>query len=254
MKKYIFLIVIFCFLIFQSPVFGQQPLFDEANSHLSEGRYQQAIEIYQSIAEDGFESGALWQNLGVAYTRLDSLGKAKYYFLKAEKFSETKQQAKSALQYVNNQFPRQSAILPALPWIRFINFLTNNIGLRVIVFVAMFLLYTGIAFKIGAWFRSDLQKPFNYVSYTSIGFSVILFACSIIIQYQQSRYSTGVMIDREAPVYQRPEENSSIISTAYEGYTMQVNKDESEEQPSWKYVRLENGMYGWIQNDYILTF
>lgn len=254
MKKYIFSTVIFCFLILQSPVLAQQPLFDEANSHLSEGRYQQAIEVYQSIAEDGYESGALWQNLGVAYTRLDSLGKAKYYFLRAEKYSETRDRAESALQYVNNQFPRQSAVLPALPWIRFINFLSNNIGLRAIAFSAMFLLYAGIAFKIGAWFRLDLKKTMNYLSYGLIGFSALLFVCSIIIQYQQSRYSIGVMIDNEAPVYQLPEENSSVISTAFEGYTMQVNEDESEDEPSWKYVRLENGMYGWIQNDHIMTF
>lgn len=254
MKKYIFSIATFCFLISQSTVFAQQPLFDQANSHLGEGRYQQAIDMYQSIAEDGFESGALWQNLGVAYIRLDSLGKAKYYFLRASKFSETRQQAESALQYVNNQFPRQSAVLLALPWIRFINFLANNIGLRFIAITAMFLLYAGIAFKIGAWFWIDLQKTMNYLGYGLIGLSAILFACSIVIQYQQSRYSTGVMVDREASVYQRPDENSSVISTAYEGYTMQVNKDESEQQPSWKYVRLENGMYGWILNDHIMTF
>jgi tetratricopeptide (TPR) repeat protein len=254
LKKYIFLTVIYCFLISENPALAQQPLFDEANSHLSEGRYQQAVELYQSIAEDGYESGALWQNLGVAYTRLDSLGKAKYYFLRAEKYNETRQQAESALQYVNNQFPRQSAVLPALPWVRFINFLSNNIGLKVIALTAMFLLYAGIAFKIGAWFRVDLKKTFNYIGYSSMGLSAILFACSIIIQYQQNRYSTGVMIDNEAPVYQQPEENSSVISTAYEGYRMQVNEVESDQQPSWKYVRLENGMYGWIQNDHIMTF
>lgn len=238
----------------ESLSFAQQPLFDEANSFLNEGNYQQAIKMYQSISEDGYESGALWQNLGVAYTRLDSLGKAKYYFLKAERFSETEQQAAQALEYINNQFPRQSAVLPELPWIRFINFLSINIGLQAIVMAALFLLYVGVLMKVGAWFRSDFKKTLNYISYGAIVFSGVLFVCSIIIQYQQSRYSTGVMIDREASVYQQPEENSSVISTAYEGYTMQVDKTESEDQPNWKYVRLENGMYGWIENGHIMTF
>lgn len=254
MKRYIFLLVIFCFLMVENPVFAQQPLFDEANSYLSEGNYQQAIESYQSIAEDGYESGALWQNLGVAYTRLDSLGKAKYYFLQASTFSETEEQAERALRFINNQFPRQSAVLPALPWIRFIRFLSENIGLQAIAFTALFFLYLGIAFKIGAWFRLDLKKILNYSSYGLITFSAILFVFSVVIQYQQNRYATGVMVDREAPVYQRPEENASVISTAYEGYTMQVDNTESEDQPNWKYVRLENGMYGWIQDGHIMTF
>lgn len=233
---------------------AQQPLFDEANSLLSEGNYQQAIERYQRISENGYESGGLWQNLGVAYTRLDSLGKAKYYFLKAKKFSETEDRAENALEFINNQFPRESAVLPALPWIRFINFFSENVGLWVITFLALFFLYVGIATKIGSWFRLDFKKALNYVSYGSFTLAVFLFICSIVIQYQSSRYLTGVMVDREAPVYQRPEENSTIVSTAYEGYTMQVDKTESGDMQNWNYVRLENGMYGWIENEHIMTF
>lgn len=254
MKKYIFCIATFCLMMLQSPARAQQPLFDQANSLLSDGEYQDAIEMYHSISDDGYESGALWQNLGVAYTRLDSLGKAKYYFLKAQRFGETEQQAEQALEYVNNQFPRQSAVLPELPWIRFINFLSINVGLQVIALAALILLYLGVALKIGAWFRLDFKKALNYSSYGAIALSVLLFICSMIIQYQESRYSTGVMVDREASVYQRPEESSSVISTAYEGYIMQVDKTESDDQPNWKYVRLENGMYGWIGERHIMTF
>lgn len=254
MKKYIFCIAIICLLMSQKTVVAQQPLFDQANSLLSEGEYQDAIEIYQSISEDGYEAGALWQNLGVAYTRLDSLGKAKYYFLKAQRFSETEEQAEQSLEFINNQFPRQSAVLPELPWIRFINFLSVHVGLQVIAITALVLLYLGIALKIWAWFRLELKKMLNYLSYGCIALSAFLFICSMVIQYQQNRYSTGVMVDLEASVHQRPEENSSIISTAYEGYTMQVDKTESKGETSWTYIRLENGMYGWIENDHIMTF
>lgn len=254
MKKYIFLTLTFSFLIFQAKGFSQQSRFDQANSLLAEGQYQQAIEHYQSIADDGYYSGALWQNLGVAYARLDSLGKAKYYFLRAKQHSETKQQAANALSYVNNRFPRQSAVLPTLPWVRFINFLSNTIGLNTLVISGLIFLYLGVALKIGSWFRLDLKSMLSNSGYTAIGVSLVLFLFSIVIQYQENRYSTGVMIDHEGQVYQRPLENSTVVSTAYEGYTMQVDENESENQTNWKYVRLENGMYGWIQNDHIMTF
>ena len=254
MKKFFYLAVTFSFFFLGSEAFGQQPLFDRANSLLNDGQYLEAIDLYKSIAEDGYHSGALWQNMGVAYTRLDSLGKAKYYFLRAEKYSETEERAESALQYVNNRFPRQSAVLPSLPWIRFIYFLSERIGLKTIVFSGLFFLYLGIALKIGSWFRFDLNKMLSYSGYTAIACSAVLFLFSIIVHYQENRYSTGVMIDQEGEVYQRPEENSAIVSTAYEGYTMQVDEKESENQSGWKYVRLENGMYGWIQTDHIMTF
>lgn len=252
--KYIILTAIFCFFLPHVQAVAQQSLFDQANSLLEEGEYQRAIERYQSIAEDGYQSGSLWQNLGVAYARLDSLGKAKYYFLRAAEYSETEQQAEEALSYVNNRFPRQSAVLPTLPWIRFFNFLSDNIGIRNLVLIALFFLYTGVALKIGSWFRIDMKKVLNYSGYAAIVCSAILFLFSIIIQYQESRYLTGVMIDNESSVYERPDENASIISTAYEGYTMQVDENVSEEETGWKYVRLENGMYGWIHNDHIMAF
>lgn len=254
MKKYIFLTVIVCSPLFGVQVYAQQSSFDQANSLLKKGEYQQAIDIYQTIAGNGYESGSLWQNMGVAYTRLDSLGKAKYYFLRAAKYNETEEQAEQALAYVNNRFPRQSAVLPTLPWIRFFSFLSENIGLKNLVFIALFFLYAGIALKIGSWFRVDMKKTLNYAGYGAIVFSVVLFLFSIILQYQQNRYSTGVMVDNEASVYERPARDASTISTAYEGYTMQVDEFESEEESGWKYVRLENGMYGWIQGDHIMTF
>lgn len=210
--------------------------------------------MYRSIAEDGYESGSLWQNMGVAYTRLDSLGKAKYYFLRAAKYPETKNQAEQGLMYVNNRFPRQSAVLPALPWIRFIHFLSDSVGLRNLVFIALFFLYLGVGLRIAAWFRVDKSKPLKNSGYGAIGLSIILFLCSGFIQYQQNRYSTGVMIDKESSVYDRPDENATIVSTAYEGYTLQVDEDKSENQSGWEYVRLENGMYGWIQNNHLMTF
>lgn len=254
MKKYIYFTVIIGFSLIGVPSYAQQSSFDQANSFLKEGEYQRAIEMYQSIAEDGYQSGSLWQNMGVAYTRLDSLGKAKYYFLRAAEYSGTEQQAEEALSYINNRFPRQSAVLPTLPWIRFFNFLSDNIGLRNLVFIALFFLYAGVALKIGAWFRVDMKKALSYSAYSAIAISAVLFIFSIIIQYQDNRYSTGVMVDNESSVYERPTENASIISTAYEGYTLQVDNDESEGESGWKYVRLENGMYGWIRDNHIMTF
>lgn len=254
MKKYTFLIAILGFSLFGAQVYAQQSSFDQANSLLEEGKYQQAIEIYQSIAANGYVSGSLWQNMGVAYTRLDSLGKAKFYLLRATKYSETEKQAEQALAYVNNRFPRQSAVLPTLPWIRFFNSLSENIGLRNLVFIALFFLYAGVALKIGSWFRIDMKKSLNYIGYCAIALSAVLFVFSLIIQYQQNRYSTGVMIDNEASVYERPAQNASTISTAYEGYAMLVDESESEKESGWKYVRLENGMYGWIEDNHIMTF
>ena len=228
---------------------AQQNRFEEANTLLESGEYAQAIEVYKTISQDGSESGALWLNIGISYNQLDSLGMAKYSFLKAREFPETSERATTALEYVNDQFPRQSAVLPQLPWIRFLGSVKQAFGVTLLSLIALLFLYSGTALLIGSWFRADLRGFFRVSSYISFGLSALIFILISIITYRAERYDTAVMVDRQEAVYQQPVETSTVISTAYEGYTMQVDHNMSKAEAGWYYIRLENGMYGWIKND-----
>ena len=236
-------------LLSVSSLTAQQSRFDSANTLLEENEYAEAIQLYQSIADDGYESGALWLNMGIAYSQIDSLGVAKYYLLKAKTFKETAVLADDALLYVNNRFPRRSAVLPALPWDQFFQFLSDTFGLNALIVTALILFYFAVGLIIWSWFRADLKIILRKGSYLAFGLTTLLLLLSSIIYYQNNRYSTAVMIDRQSVVHERPNESSSVISTAYEGYTMRVDFKTGADHPEWKYVRLENGMYGWIKKD-----
>lgn len=228
---------------------AQQSRFDNANALLEENQFADALSLYKSIAEEGYDSGALWLNMGIAYSQIDSLGVAKYYLLKAKQYRETSELAEDALFYVNNRFSRRSAVLPALPWDRFFQFLSTKFGLTAIVLTALLFFYSGVGFLIWSWFRIDMKKIFLKGSYISFGLMIILIIFSWIIYYQDSRFSTAVMVDRQSAVYAMPSEESSLVTTAFEGYTMRVDFKRGTDFPDWKYVRLENGMYGWIKTE-----
>tara|TARA_R100001143_G_scaffold63570_1_gene72051 strand:- start:335 stop:1099 length:765 start_codon:yes stop_codon:yes gene_type:complete len=242
-------ISIFLLLLTAASLTAQQSRFDSANTLLNESEYADAIQIYQSIADDGFESGALWLNMGIAYSQIDSLGVAKYYLLKAKQFEETADLAEDALLYVNDRFSRKSAVLPALPWDQFFQFLSDTFGLNAILISALFFFYCAAGMLIWSWFRVDLKNVLRKGSYISFSLMTLLFLFSWIIYYQNSRYSTAVMVDRQSVVYERPNETSSVITTAYEGYTMRVDFKTGADNQDWNYVRLENGMYGWVKKD-----
>ena len=91
-----------------------QALFDRANEELKDGRYQQAISLYQQLEKNNQWSGALFLNLGISYQRIDSLGKAKFYYLKSAQFEETESKADRALTFIEDKFSHQSATLPGL--------------------------------------------------------------------------------------------------------------------------------------------
>lgn len=243
------MISIFLILFTAVSISAQQSRFDSANTLLEEGEYADAIQQFHSIANDGYESGALWLNMGIAYSQIDSLGVAKYYLLRAKQFKETAVLADEALVYVNNRFSRRSAVLPALPWDRFFQFLSETFGLNAIAATALLFFYFAVGFLIWSWFRADLKTALRRGSYLSFGLMALLFLFSWMIYYQNSRYSTAVMVERQSVVHERPNESSSIITTVYEGYTMRVDFKTEADNQEWKYVRLENGMYGWVKKD-----
>lgn len=254
MKLTTFLIMAFVLSGWLGDISAQQSRFDEANDLLEENSYRDAIEIYKSIADEGYHSGPLWLNMGIAYSHLDSLGVAKFYLMKAEKYSETREIASQSLEFVNERFSRRSAVLPPLPWDRFFQWLSEYIGVGWLVFISFFFLYTGAGLLIWSWFRYDLNKLLRYSGYSMLGVSLIFFTVLLFVNYQDNRYGTGVMVDRQGPVYEQPQEASSVVSTAYEGYIMRVDYRRSEEHADWKYVRLENGMYGWVKQDGLMVF
>lgn len=226
---------------------AQQAQFDRATEYLTEQNYREAISEYQTIVENGHQSGALWYNIGIAYSQLDSLGLAKYYFLKAADYPETEREALAAVDFVNDRFSRRSAVLPPLPWDRFFNYLQHEVGVESLFLMGFIFLYIGILSLLIFWFYKKHQTYSYYFSIGSLSMSLVIFATSYYVQYLVNRYDTGVMIDRESVVYQTPDSTSAAISTVFEGYTMRVDNSTSNDHQNWIYVRLENGMAGWIQ-------
>ena len=250
MRTIIFLpIFLICLISVPSPAAAQQSRFDEANRLLEENRFEEALPLYRSLEEEGYHSGALWLNIGIAYTQMDSLGMAKYYLLRAADQLETRTFALQALDYVNERFPRRSALLPELPWNRFFTFLSERFGITVLLVIALLLLNLAAALLIGSWFRNDLRKLFRLTSFSLFGFSVLFLFFSVIIHYQKNRFSTGIVTDRQTAVYQLPEESATQITTAFEGFALRIDFKRSDEAEGWHYVRLENGMFGWIRNE-----
>lgn len=234
--------------------YAQQTEFDTANELLNENRYTDALSIYKEIENAGHQSGALWLNMGISYSQLDSLGMSKYYILKALESPETTERAEQALQYVNNRFSYQSAVLPQLPWIRFMESLSKSPGITNLAFISFFFFYAGTAILIISWFRKSSAKGFRYGYISAFILSFLIISLTAIIQYQENRYGTGVVVARQGQVYQYPDESSATVNSAHEGYLLRVDYKESEEHENWYSIRLENGMYGWIKNQFIKVF
>lgn len=230
-----------------------QVRFDHANEQLSAGKYEEALGTYEKILDNGYRSGSLYLNMGISYTRLDSLGKAKYYFLKAQSYPETEQEAAQALQSIEQQFSRQSAVLPQLPWERILDWMTYNYGAGTVTGLGILLLNLGVILLVGAWFVDRITRWARQSGLGLTAAGVLIVLLGFFLQYRADRYHRAVMVTREASVLQNPEAKSGLVSKAYEGYTFTVDRKRSRKEAEWFYVRMSNGQYGWISRDNLMV-
>ncbi len=229
-----------------------QVLFDNANELLQEGKIVQALNGYQQLVEREQFSGALFINMGYAYTQLGKLGKAKYYFLKAKRFDETQEKAVSGLNYVESQLRHQSVVLPTLFWEDALSWLQTTLGPAFLLGIGLILLNAGVFILIGNWFA---EKPSSIITKTATGIAaagILVLLLSFYIDYRQQRYSKAVMVTTAANVVEKPADDAALVNKAYEGYTFVVDHKKSEGHENRMFVEMSNGSQGWIQREEIM--
>jgi hypothetical protein len=238
-------------LLFFSGIQAQenaQLLFDQANTLLQENEYPEAMKIYRSIEQTGSVSGALFLNMGITATQLDSMGLAKYYFLKSTQFETTFQSAKEALEYVESQFSRQSATLPKLPWDRAVDWLKEGPGASTVFITGFSFILIAVILLLLKWADIFTISKFNATLSTCLMSGLLIILLSFYIDYIDQRYSEAVIISSEVQVRQAATESSDLVSLGYEGYAITIDHNASSSIDGWLYIRLGNGQFGWIEN------
>ena len=81
---------------------GNDDLFKKANELYTSGKYQEAINNYESILNEGAHSFELYYNLGCAYYKLNEVGPAIYYYEKAKQISPLDKDLKVNLALAKN--------------------------------------------------------------------------------------------------------------------------------------------------------
>lgn len=223
-----------------------QAIFDKANIQFELKKYDTAIKLYQAVETKHVASGPLYLNMAISYVNIDSMGLAKYYFLKSAQFPETQSQAQNGLSYVDNQLSHKSAVLPELPWDRAMNWIQNEFGIHTFMFWGLVFLNLGVIAFVGIWFLEDYRKPLKYLGIFLLTVGILTTVTAKLVDYHAQRYSRGIMITKQASVMEKPQPKSDVVSMAYEGYTFTIDNKKSKPIPNWYYIRMSNGLYGWI--------
>jgi tetratricopeptide (TPR) repeat protein len=245
-------VLILLFLqLFQSS--QAQLKFDQANQLLKEQDYTGAIKGYKEIIAGDWKSGALFLNIGLAYTQLDSLGMAKAYFLQASKFDETQTEALKGIEYTIKKLPQKAAYLPKLPWDYVLDW-TIKLGTTGWSWLTMAFAYITLILLVLYWFlwRGNTWAFRSFLA--SLLVTAALASSAFYTDYVNYRYGNGVLIKEQSNLLKSPDPEAEVTSITFEGYEFIIDFLNSKNNPDWVYVRMSNGIYGWIPKSDLIIY
>ena len=115
--------------------------------------------------------------------------------------------------------------------------------------IGFFFTLAGLTLLYLGWLNKlPLSKTFStQLTLIILGSSLALLA--FYADYVNQRYHEAVLVSSSQRVLELPDDESPLVSIAYEGYDLTVDQWESKEEDGWIYVRLGNGQYGWTKPD-----
>jgi tetratricopeptide (TPR) repeat protein len=245
MKNLVIIISLFFLaLSAQAQLAAQESMMEKANQSYSSADYTSAVSQYESIMQAGYESSALYFNLGNAYFKLNNIPAAILYYEKARKLDPTDENIWFNLSLANSRIIDKMEPLPEFflkTWWKSARDMFSSdqwakFGLAGFILslasIAVFIISRTISARKTAFWAGSIFLFLMAVS--------LLFSISGYREY--SRKSTAIIFTPTVTVKSSPNNNSVDLFVIHEGTKVQV----TDLVEGWSEVRLSNGNVGWV--------
>lgn len=222
--------------------------FQRANVYYEQGNFDEAIKQYNSILENGSESGNLYYNLGNCYFKKGQLGKALLNYEKARRFIPLDKDLESNYAYACSLIKGQSAVSKKSLPIRALNNFFEKITLDglTILLSALYILIL-IAILISLFFKPCKKHALTLACLMGLFFIVCFAALREKIAILNKE---AIVINEQVDAKFEPKDSATTHFTLYEGMKAEVifSKD------NWHKVRRQDNKNGWIENSALAIF
>ena len=250
MKRFLLTLALACFatgLIAQETEApkSQAAIWKSAEEAYSVGDFDGAIREYQSLEKAGAVSSSLFYNLGNAFYRKGSVGKAILYYERALKLDPADKDIRNNLDMARLQTLDKIDSVPQFILVEWVKNLRNKLSSNAWAIVSLILLALGVALLLLCKFgrSTSSRRLYFIIAMILLLFTIFSFLFSLSLARQATGNDTAVVVENIGSVKSSPAAGGNSIFVLHEGTKVKIL--ESVEQ--WSRIEIQDGRQGWIK-------
>lgn len=219
-------------------------LYEQGNAAYAKGRYEQAARDYQKIVDAGYQSVAVYFNLGNAYYRTGNIAASILYYEKAHKLAPGDEDINANIRYANARTSDKVEQLPEFFvtkwWNSFILFFSVN----TLAILSVLCMLAGCGLLVLYLFTNSFV-----IKRTSFYTGIVVIVVSIVFVFMANRqesyfagHQQAIIFGNSVTAKNEPDANGKPLFIVHEGTKVNV----LQQTETWMEVELPNGNAGWI--------
>ena len=218
---------------------------NRANDYYTAGEYARAVEGYRALEKAGYESAKLYYNLGNAYYKMDSQGRAILNYNKALKLAPGDEDIRHNLEVANARTVNRIDAIPDFILVRWFKNLRQTFDSN--TWAVFSLVLFGLALSMTVLYLLSASVVRRKVGFTLGVVALALFVYTLANSVAQKRSKTGsgeaIVLSSAAAVKSSPDTGGKDVFILNEGAKVEVLSSIGP----WSEIVIASGNKGWIE-------
>ncbi len=217
---------------------------EKGNAFYRKGNYEKALQEYKAIINNGYESSALYYNMGNAYYKSGKLGYAILYYEKALKLAPDDEDIKYNLKIANAHKQDKINEVPQIFLVEWWDSLLALLTVKGWALVsAIFFILTVLLIGVYLFTKTVSTRRLSFISGSIALGLFLIFSVILFVKYnQETKTKFAVALEKTITVKQSPDENSVDAFVIHEGLKFQL----LDKLGDWYKIKLPDGKVGWL--------